>query len=84
MTDFKSLRFHQIHVPKTGGTSLSFWARDAGLNWHYGEHKRFTQHTFSPGVITVTFLRCPVEQTVSVYSYLVQHRPKIKIQPFSE
>lgn len=77
------MKFHQIHVPKTGGTSLSFWARDAGLAWHYGEHKRFTEHD-PQGATVVTVLRCPIKQTISVYSYLEKHRPKIKMQPFSQ
>ena len=63
------MKFYQIHVPKTGGSSLRAYANRHKLNWRSDEHIFFSRRHIPRGSIVVTALRCPVRHLISMYCY---------------
>lgn len=94
-------KFLFIHIPKTGGVSLNTYAKNVGLDWYIDPTKKnndgrpLYHETFSEKLVEklnpdflLTSLRCPIEQTKSMWSYLKivrEGKPGfVKMQPFSE
>lgn len=92
-------KFLFIHIPKTGGVSLNTYAKNINLDWHVDPTKKtpdgqqLYHETFSKKIVEklkpdflLTSLRCPIEQTKSMWGYLKKSRAKIsvKILPFSD
>lgn len=61
--------FYQFHVPKTGGSSLKHYAAKHNLRWISREHLYWSEQKAPEKAVTITALRCPVKQTISLYSY---------------
>lgn len=85
------MRFYQFHVPKTGGFSLRTYAENHKLNWRVDGHRSFSERTLpkDSDTITLTCLRCPVRQTISVYNFWLEHphlqkEHSLHMGPFSE
>lgn len=83
------MKFYHIHVPKTGGMSLRHYGIDNNLEWDYEDgHKSFSERAIPQDAITITSLRCPIKQTISIYSFWKSGTPMYvpikKMQPFSD
>ena len=63
------MKFYQIHVPKTGGSTLHTYSRQHKLNWISQKHWYWSQRSIPNDSIVITSLRCPIRQTISMYSY---------------
>jgi hypothetical protein len=70
------MKFQHIHVPKTGGISLTDYAKQNKLDWLWNEHRYYSQQEISEDRITITALRCPIKHTMSLYSFWNYVGPK--------
>jgi hypothetical protein len=88
-------KFWFIHMPKTGGISITQYFEKNKLTLYRNGHESYTEevHKSLGDVEIFTILRDPVEQVRSFYSYLQKSRetPEYssnsgfnKMQPFSE
>ena len=78
MVNLNGQDFWFVHVPKTGGASIKKYASTHGISMYSRGHEEFSddiRHRLDPVLIMVV-LRCPVEQTRSLYSYLKIEREK--------
>ena len=79
-----------LHLPKTGGASIKIWAQNNKIRMYSSGHEFFSKDIVSElnnNVKLMTVLRCPVENTRSMYSYLKENRektPSYKMKSFSE
>lgn len=69
----------QIHIPKTGGTSVSRALKKQGvLNLgHSPLHFKVAQKTIKDYDYLFTFLRNPLDRAVSLYSFFVKERGRL-------
>jgi len=69
-----------IHVPRTGGTSISRYLKKCKYKSYYDGHSRFSCEkekelkSTTKKLVTFTVLRDPVKHCVSLYSYIKKHK----------
>ena len=78
-----------LHVPKTGGESVRTWLKKNKVKTYGNGHRYYSEEVLSqfeskPKILTI--LRCPVENTRSMYSYLKKARERkgVKMPSFSD
>jgi len=62
------MKFYQIHVHKTGGTSLIVYAGKHNIDWFSGGHEPFIERSIPKSSIVITALRCPIKRIISTYA----------------
>jgi hypothetical protein len=63
-------KFYHLHLPKTGGTSLSSYFKKNGIpcGGGFGKHSPFLKHSIPKDSVVITILRCPIKHAVSFYA----------------
>lgn len=60
-----------IHIPKTGGTSVTKWLMNnvVGYNRVIGKHSKMNEHQISDDTFVYTMIRHPYNRVISGYNY---------------
>ena len=64
-----------IHIPKTGGTSVTKWLRNntVGSKKDIGKHSKMNEHDIGDGVFVYTMVRHPYNRVISGYNFHCAH-----------
>lgn len=62
-----------IHIPRTGGSSITEWFRDNTSYIKNTYHHKFASEIYNPSSLIFTVVRNPWDRIVSIYSYLINN-----------